>query len=91
MKIYLIYLAAVNAVTFILFAADKYKAVHHRWRIREAVLLGFSAAGGAAGGFLAMLVCHHKTRKWYFDFLVPLFLILYIALTLYLRQRGILA
>ena len=32
------YLLAINLVTFLTFALDKWKAVHNKWRIRESVL-----------------------------------------------------
>ena len=58
--------------TFILFAADKRRAVAHKWRISERMLLCFSFFGGI-GGLLGMIFFHHKTRKWRFKILVPLF------------------
>ena len=33
-----LYILAVNGITFLAFGLDKYKAVHHRFRIREATL-----------------------------------------------------
>jgi hypothetical protein len=44
----------------------------HKWRISERMLLCFSFFGGI-GGLLGMLFFHHKTRKWRFKILVPLF------------------
>ena len=71
---YIIIMTAVllSAVTFVLFGIDKHKAVKHRWRIPEATLLLASVLGGV-GGLLGMLFFHHKTRKWKFRILVPLF------------------
>ena len=34
----LVYLLAVNVLLFALMGIDKYKAVHGKWRIREATL-----------------------------------------------------
>jgi uncharacterized membrane protein YsdA (DUF1294 family) len=62
----LAYYLIINVVTFIAYGADKSAARNHRWRTRESVLLGLSAAGGAFGGLLAMAVFHHKTRHTYF-------------------------
>ena len=36
------YLVVVNIVAFILYGTDKAKAMHHQWRIKEAVLIGLS-------------------------------------------------
>ena len=77
------YLLAVNAVTFILFAADKWKAVHKKWRIREFTLLGLAFAGGSAGGLLAMYVFRHKTQKTAFKIGMPLMLAVHAALMIY--------
>ena len=61
-----------SIITFVLFGLDKSRAVNHRWRIRESTLLLASLFGGI-GGLLGMLFFHHKTRKWKFRILVPLF------------------
>ena len=60
------YLLAINAVTFIVYGIDKYKAKHNRWRIPEAFLLGAGFCCGAIGALLGMKVFRHKTKHWYF-------------------------
>lgn len=82
-KYLLIYFAAVNIVTFFLFAIDKWKAKRKKWRIREAVLLGFSAIGGCVGGLSAMYMFRHKTQTAVFKFGMPVILVLQIALAVY--------
>ena len=74
------YLLAVNAVTFALFAWDKYCATHDKWRVRESTLLFWSAIGGAHGAGIAMEICHHKTLHLKFKFGVPLLLFVQIIL-----------
>lgn len=73
------YLILINIVTFFLYASDKYKAKHHKWRIKESVLLGSAFAGGSAGALLAMRIFRHKTRKKVFVYGVPCMLILHIT------------
>lgn len=73
------YLVAINAATFAVFCIDKRRAVAGAWRIPERVLLGLSAAGGAAGGVLGMRMAHHKTRKWYFALGLPVMLAAQLA------------
>ena len=34
-----------------LYGTDKAKAMHHQWRIKEAVLIGIAFVGGAFGAF----------------------------------------
>lgn len=38
MKVLLIYLAVINAVTFLLYGIDKLKAKKKAWRIKESTL-----------------------------------------------------
>lgn len=66
------FLCLCSIITFVLFGLDKGKAIKHRWRISEHTLLIASLFGGI-GGLLGMLLFHHKTRKWKFRILVPLF------------------
>ena len=65
---YVAFLVAMGLVTFALYAVDKLKAINGSWRVREIVLLSFSIFGGAFGGYLAMHLVRHKTRKPKFHF-----------------------
>ena len=66
LKIYGIYLALLSATAFIFYALDKKRAKLGEWRIKERTLLLLSFFGGAVGGYLAMKLARHKTKKWYF-------------------------
>lgn len=63
LPIYLIYTAAVSAMTLVMFAADKIfsKKESHR-RIPEEVLLCFSALGGSVGALLGIYLIRHKSN-----------------------------
>ena len=87
MKLLLCYLLIINTITFILYGADKYKAIKGKWRIPEAVLIFFAAIGGPVGALAGMIVWHHKTRKWKFKILVPLFLLIWIGIIIYVVTR----
>lgn len=78
--IILIYLAAINIVTFILYGIDKMKAKKSMWRIPEATLLWFAAAGGSIGAILGMKVWHHKTLHKKFTIGVPAIIIAQLIL-----------
>lgn len=83
----LIYLAAVNVVTFFMYGIDKWKAKRARRRISEATLLGLAVIGGSIGAWIGIRVWHHKTLHKKFKYGVPLILILQIAaLMAVLRQ-----
>ncbi len=61
-SLYIAWLAAVNLVTFALFAADKTFAKADRARIPENVLHLFTLLGGFAGALAGRLVFHHKSN-----------------------------
>lgn len=74
-----IYLAAVNIITFIMFGADKARAVKGRWRISEAALILAALLGGSIGALAGMRVFHHKTRHRKFTVGIPVILVLQIV------------
>jgi len=83
MTIILIYLAAVNVVTFFVYGIDKWKAKHNRWRITEAALLLLAVLGGSIGAWISMRVWHHKTQHKKFKYGVPLILVVQVAICLF--------
>ena len=68
----IIYLVLINIVAIFITVADKQKAKHNRWRIKEADLLLVSALGGAVGMYITMRIIHHKTRKAKFMAGIPI-------------------
>ena len=77
-KYFLIYLAVINVVTFLVMGIDKWKAKRGSWRIQESALFTFVLFGGGVGGILGMMYFHHKTKKLKFQIGFPLILILEI-------------
>ena len=71
----LVYLAAVNLLTFSLFGIDKSRDRRHAWRVPEATLFLFVLLFGALGGWLGMRLFHHKTLHPLFKWGVPAVLI----------------
>ena len=93
LKIIGIYLAVINVITFALFAVDKAISASesdHRSRVPEARLLGLSLIGGSIGGLVGMHLLRHKTKKWYFTWGLPVFLILDAAIVMLLHGIGLL-
>ena len=86
MKIVLTYLLVVNVVAFMMYGMDKRKAVRKQWRIPEATLLGVAFIGGSVGALLGMQAFRHKTKHWKFKILVPLFLVIHVAIFIYLQM-----
>lgn len=59
---------------------DKFKAIHHKWRIKEATLLIFSLIGGGAGGFFGMFIFNHKKNKILFILTYLFSIIIHLSL-----------
>lgn len=76
----LIWLTVLSLLAFILFAQDKFKARHGRWRISEAALWAVAILGGGVGATVGMRLFHHKTKKGFFHIGLPLLALLQIAL-----------
>ena len=66
MLYFAIFVAVMSVLALALYGIDKSKAKRTKWRIKEAVLLGFGFFGGAPGALLGMVLFHHKTKHWYF-------------------------
>ena len=80
------YLLAINAVAFIIYGIDKYKAQKAKWRISEATLLLLAILGGSIGAWMGMKVWHHKTMHKKFKYGIPAILLIQIALMAYLHM-----
>lgn len=78
-QIALVIVAAMSVVAFFAYALDKYRAKRNRWRISEKALLLLSFAGGAIGGYCAMFLFRHRTKKFYFHLVNALSVFLHIA------------
>ena len=84
MQVLYIYLAIINAISFILMLVDNYKARKNLWRIPEATLMGFAAAGGSIGALAGMYLVRHKTKHLKFTVGIPIFLFVHIVIAIWL-------
>lgn len=78
------YLIIMNTAGFILFGMDKSAARRGAWRIPESILMLIAAIGGCLGCFLGMHAFHHKTRHAKFRIGLPLILICWAALIVFI-------
>lgn len=77
-----IYIVAINLITFFTMWLDKRKAKKGKWRIPENTLLILVILGGGIGGIAGMYVFRHKTQKAKFVIGFPIILICEIVLVL---------
>ena len=87
--VYLLVWLLVGGVNFCLYASDKNRAKKHLYRIPEVTLLTVSFFGGALGGLLAMRICRHKTKHWYFKAINFFGLVWQAGLAWYLFLQGV--
>lgn len=83
-RLILLYLFIINALSFLLMLADKQMAKKKLRRIPEATLLTAAALGGSIGSLIGMYIIRHKTKHLKFVIGVPLILIAQITLVLWL-------
>lgn len=86
-KACVVMLIVINILSFMLYGIDKYKAVNHKWRIRESVLLAFAAAFGGIGALTGMKFFHHKTQKPKFMYGVPVMAVIQIFFIAFILKR----
>ena len=87
-RYFVIYLAAINLITFCVYGADKRRAkIQGARRVPEKTLFALALLLGSAGALFAMRVFHHKTRHWYFKFGIPAILLAQIAAGVFVYVR----
>jgi uncharacterized membrane protein YsdA (DUF1294 family) len=82
-----IYLAVMNAVSYVLMSFDKSRARRGGRRIPERTLLTAAAAGGSLGAWIAMRTRRHKTKHAAFAAGIPLMLAIHIGILAYWMSR----
>ena len=81
---YLLWLAIVSIITFILYGFDKAQAKRGGRRVREAVLHVFAIVGGFPGGWAGRSVFRHKTQKGFFTFVLIASTVIHLGLLYWL-------
>ena len=79
MHLLFIYLAIINAISFLLMLVDKYKAKKNLWRIPESTLMTVAIIGGSIVSLAGMYTVRHKTKYLKFTVGIPVILVLQIA------------
>ena len=75
----------INLIVIFLYGIDKWKAIHHKWRIPEAHLI-LAGVFGIFGAVLGMLLFRHKIRKPKFYIGLPaIFILELMCVILYIK------
>ena len=85
LKIIIIYILAINLITFLTMYIDKKKAKWGKWRIKESTLFTLVLLGGGIGGIAGMYTFRHKTKKLKFVVGMPVIFIFEVAFVIYLK------
>ncbi len=83
----LLYVCAINVITFLIYGLDKRKAKRDRWRIPEKTLLMLAVIGGSVGAFAGMQFFRHKTKHMKFVIGVPVIFFVQIILIWFLYVK----
>lgn len=86
-KIYIWIWGIMSFITLILYGIDKIKARHHRWRIKESVLLFFTFLFGSIGAFIGIHVLRHKSKHWYFRFVCYISLLIHAVIAFVIIKK----
>jgi uncharacterized membrane protein YsdA (DUF1294 family) len=86
-QLYLIWLAVMSGITFLLYGFDKARSKAGGWRVPEAVLHGLALAGGFPGGWAGRSVFRHKTQKAIFVFVLAVSTVIHGGLFYWLFLR----
>lgn len=78
-----IFALLVSVVSVMLTVYDKVAAMAKKWRIPEKVLMIFGFFGGATAMYITMQIIRHKTKHKKFMIGLPVFILIHLALTVY--------
>lgn len=82
-ELIVIYLFLINIFGFIIMKVDKQKAINHKWRISEKLLILIAIFGGSIGILVGMRIWRHKTKHPLFYIGVPVILLIQILIDFY--------
>lgn len=82
------YLLFINIVAFILYGIDKKHALKEKTRIPSFLLLWMARLGGGLGCWFGMLVFHHKKNHTKFRNLVPIWIVIWMFIIVFIVILG---
>ncbi len=79
-----VFIVLISAVSVMLTVYDKVASIAKKWRIPEKVLMMFAFFGGATAMYITMQIIRHKTKHKNFMIGLPVFIVIHLALTVYI-------
>jgi uncharacterized membrane protein YsdA (DUF1294 family) len=86
-EFYVIWLAVISVITFILYGYDKNQSRTGGQRVPEAALHWLALLGGFSGGWAGRSVFHHRTQKGFFVFVLAISTALHLSLVFWLLLK----
>jgi uncharacterized membrane protein YsdA (DUF1294 family) len=83
-----IYVITMSLITFGFYGYDKVQAIYNRQRIPEIVLYLMALMGGTLGAFLGQVLFYHKTKKWKFQLVLIMIVVVQVGLVVWWVGRG---
>ena len=79
-----VFIVLISVVSVMLTVYDKVASIAKKWRIPEKVLMMFAFFGGATAMYITMQIIRHKTKHKKFMIGLPVFIVIHLALTVYI-------
>lgn len=79
-----VFIVLISVVSVMLTVYDKVASMAKKWRIPEKVLMMFAFFGGATAMYITMQIIRHKTKHKKFMIGLPVFIVIHLALTVYI-------
>ena len=82
------YLISISVITIFFYGYDKNRAKNNKGRVPESVLHLLALVGGSPGALLGQIVFSHKTKKWNFNVVFILIIIVQMVGVVMYRKYG---
>ena len=82
-SVVLIYYFTLSIITYFVYGNDKYRASRRKERIPEITLHLFDFLGGWPGGFFAQHLKKHKNKKWQFQVIFWIIVLIHVSFWVY--------
>ena len=79
-----VFAVLISVICVMLTVYDKVASIAKKWRIPEKMLMIFAFFGGATAMYITMQLIRHKTKHKKFMIGLPVFIVLHLALTVYI-------